>query len=168
MHLLASPAVTSNLQEPSAPLVLSLIATSRAIRIKETKDPGTDCCQTEATFDTFFLCFQAAYSDLKFNSGIHSCWLMSELLSRSYPLEQKVINQLIIRLVSICSICKFITGCQKETRGRFGSVWLHRKKGKPPISFQLLGSLSSSSSLCLNQKENQEKKKKNAHLNKEI
>lgn len=43
LHLSASPAATPDVQEPSAPVVLSLVETSRAIRIQLTKTPGTGC-----------------------------------------------------------------------------------------------------------------------------
>lgn len=43
LHLSASPAVTPDVQEPSAPVVLSLVETSGAIRIQLTKTPGTGC-----------------------------------------------------------------------------------------------------------------------------
>lgn len=43
LHLSASPAVTPDDQEPSAPVVLSLVGTSGARRIQQTKTPGTGC-----------------------------------------------------------------------------------------------------------------------------
>lgn len=71
LHLSASPAVTPDLQEPSAPLVFSRrLKTSRSIRIRHTKRPQEQAaeaevsCQTGGTVKTafcFFFLFPAGY-----------------------------------------------------------------------------------------------------------